>query len=79
MRSQGVGLADCARRLGLAVNTVKRYDRAEAPERLRRDAQYRPTLVDPYRDRSSGRSCRTWSRLPAWIAGGRSRIPTRSA
>ena len=50
LRSQGVGLADCARRLGLAMNTVKRYDRAEAPGRLRRAAQYRPTLVDPYRD-----------------------------
>jgi transposase len=49
LRSQGVGLADCARRLGLAMNTVKRYDRAGAPERLRRAAQYRPTLVDPYR------------------------------
>jgi transposase len=50
LRSQGVGLADCARRLGLAMNTVKRYDRAEAPGRLRRAAQYRPALVDPYRD-----------------------------
>jgi transcriptional regulator with XRE-family HTH domain len=50
LRAQGVGLADCARRLGLAMNTVKRYDRAEAPEKLRRAAQYRPTMVDPYRD-----------------------------
>jgi transposase len=50
LRAQGVGLADCARRLGLAMNTVKRYDRADAPEKLRRAAQYRPTLVDPYRD-----------------------------
>jgi transposase len=50
LRSQGVGLADCARRLGLAMNTVKRYDRAEAPAKLRRAAQYRPTMVDPYRD-----------------------------
>ena len=50
LRAQGVGLAGCARRLGLALNTVKRYDRAEAPEKLRRAAQYRPTLVDPYRD-----------------------------
>ena len=50
LRSQGVGLADCARRLGLAMNTVKRYDRAEEPEKLRRAAQYRPMLVDPYRD-----------------------------
>jgi transposase len=50
LRSKGVGLLDCSRRLGLSLNTVKRYDRAEQPERLRRAAQYRPTLVDPYRD-----------------------------
>ena len=50
LREKGAGLLDCSRRLGLALNTVKRYDRAEAPERLRRAAQYRPTLVDPYRD-----------------------------
>ncbi len=50
LRAQGVGLGDCARRLGLAMNTVKRYDRADAPGKLRRAAQYRPTLVDPYRD-----------------------------
>jgi transposase len=50
LRAKGVGLLDCSRRLGLALNTVKRYDRADAPERLRRAAQYRPTLVDPYRD-----------------------------
>ena len=49
LREKGVGLLDCSRRLGLALNTVKRYDRIEAPERLRRAAQYRPTLVDPYR------------------------------
>ena len=48
--SKGAGLLDCSRRLGLALNTVKRYDRIDAPERLRRAAQYRPTLVDPYRD-----------------------------
>jgi hypothetical protein len=29
LRSQGAGLLDCSRRLGLALNTVKRYDRAE--------------------------------------------------
>jgi transposase len=49
LRAQGVGLADCGRRLGLAMNTVKRYDKADQPEKLRRAAQYRPTLVDPYR------------------------------
>jgi transposase len=50
LRDKGAGLLDCSRRLGLALNTVKRYDRIDAPERLRRAAQYRPTLVDPYRD-----------------------------
>jgi transposase len=50
LRSQGVGLLDCSRRLGLSLNTVKRYDRADAPGRLQRAPQYRPTLVDPYRD-----------------------------
>jgi len=50
LRAQGVGLLDCSRRLGLAMNTVKRYDKADKPEKLRRAAQYRPTLVDPYRD-----------------------------
>jgi transposase len=50
LRSQGVGLLDCARRLGVTLNTVKRYDRAAEPERLQRVPKYRPTLVDPYRD-----------------------------
>ncbi len=50
LRSQGVGLLDCSRRLGLSLNTVKRYDRAGQPERLQRAPQYRPGLVDPYRD-----------------------------
>jgi transposase len=45
-----VGLLECARRLGLSMNTVKRYDRASEPERLQRVPKYRPTLVDPYRD-----------------------------
>ena len=46
---KGTGLLECARRLDLSLNTVKRYARAEQPERLRRAPQYRPTLVDPYR------------------------------
>jgi transposase len=50
LRSQGVGLLDCSRRLGVTLNTVKRYDRADKPERLQRVPKYRPTLVDPYRD-----------------------------
>lgn len=46
----GVGLGDAARRLGIAMNTVKRYARATKPEHIRRPPKYRPTLVDPYRD-----------------------------
>ena len=47
---KGAGLLECARRLDLSLNTVKRYARATQPERLQRAPQYRPTLVDPYRD-----------------------------
>jgi len=47
LRSKGTGLLECARRLGLPVNTVKRYDRATEPGRLQRVPKYRPTLVDP--------------------------------
>lgn len=47
---EGVGLLECARRLQLSLNTVKRYARTPEPQRLRRAPQYRPTLVDPYRD-----------------------------
>jgi transposase len=46
----GVGLLECARRLNLALNTIKRYARIGKPEQMRRAPQYRPTLVDPYRE-----------------------------
>jgi transposase len=46
----GVGLLECARRLNLALNTIKRYARIDKPEHMRRAPQYRPTLVDPYRE-----------------------------
>ncbi len=46
----GVGLLECSRRLNLALNTVKRYARHTEPERLVKAPQYRPTLVDPYRE-----------------------------
>ena len=45
-----MGLLDCARRLGWALNTVKRYARAATAEDLQRPPRYRETLVDPYRD-----------------------------
>ena len=48
--SQGVGLLDCSRRLGLALNTVKRYARMPEPTGLRIAPAYRPTLVDAYRE-----------------------------
>jgi Transposase len=47
---QGVGLLDCSRRLGWALNTVKRYARAATPEQLQRPPRYGRTLVDPYRE-----------------------------
>ncbi|MER5262694.1 ISL3 family transposase [Actinosynnema sp. NPDC002837] len=47
---QGVGLLDCARRLGVALNTVKRYTRMPEPHSTRIAPTYRPTLVDPYRE-----------------------------
>ena len=50
LRTRNVGLLECARRLNLSLNTVKRYDRASEPERLQRVPKYRPTLVDPHRD-----------------------------
>jgi transposase len=48
--SKGTSLRECARRLDLSLSTVKRYARADRPERLQRARQYRPTLADPYRD-----------------------------
>ncbi|OIK25561.1 ISL3 family transposase [Streptomyces malaysiense] len=47
---QGVGPLECARRLQLALNTVKRYARADRPERMPRVPKYRAGLVDPYRE-----------------------------
>jgi hypothetical protein len=47
---KGVGLLECARRLNLGLNTVKRYARHTEPDRMVRAPGYRPTLVDPYRD-----------------------------
>jgi hypothetical protein len=48
--NNGVGLLECAGRLDLALNAVKRYTRVPEPERLIRTPVYRPTVVDPYRD-----------------------------
>jgi transposase len=47
---QGAGLLECARRLGWALNTVKRYARAARVEDLQRPPRYRETLVDAFRD-----------------------------
>lgn len=47
---KGTGLLECSRRLGLSLNTVKRYARAAEPARMIRAPKYRATLVDPYRD-----------------------------
>jgi transposase len=50
LRARNLGLLECARRLNLSLNTVKRYDRASDPERVQHVPKYRPALVDPYRD-----------------------------
>jgi hypothetical protein len=50
LTGKGTGLLECSRRLGLSLNTVKRYARAAEPGRMIRAPRYRPTLVDPYRD-----------------------------
>jgi hypothetical protein len=50
LHAAGVGLLDISRRLNLALNTVKRYVRADQPERIQSVPRYRDTLVDPYRD-----------------------------
>lgn len=47
---EGHGLLECARRLGWALNTVKRYARAATADELQRPPRYRDTLVDPFRD-----------------------------
>jgi hypothetical protein len=49
LRAANVGLLECARRLNLSLNTVKRYDRPSEPGRLARVPKSRPTLVDPHR------------------------------
>lgn len=46
----GVSLCETGRRLGLALNTVKRYSRVSDPDQLIRPPQYRRCLVDPFRD-----------------------------
>jgi hypothetical protein len=44
---KGVGLPECARRPGVAPNTVKRYTPMQEPTAERRAPQYRATLVGP--------------------------------
>ncbi len=44
---RGVGLLECARRLQLALNTVKHYARADRPERMLRVPEYHASLVGP--------------------------------
>ena len=48
--AQNVGLLECSRRLGWALNTVKRYARAATAEQLARPPRYGRTLVDSYRE-----------------------------
>ena len=50
LTDKGTGLLECSRRLGLSLNTVKRYARAAEPGRMIRAPRYRPAQADPYRD-----------------------------
>jgi Transposase len=43
LTDRGTGLLDCSRRLGLSLNTVKRYARAAEPQRMPTDARRDPT------------------------------------
>jgi transposase len=47
LRSRNAALLECNRRLGLSMNTVRRYDRAGEPGRLQRVPKYRPTPAGP--------------------------------
>ncbi len=46
----GVGLLECSRQLGWALNTIKRYARAATAQELQRPPRYGRTLIDPYRE-----------------------------
>jgi transposase len=48
--ADGVGLLECARRLGWSLNTVKRYARAQKVEELLRPPRYGPCLLDAHHD-----------------------------
>lgn len=48
--ADGVGLLECARRLGWALNTVKRYAHAQKVEELLRPPRYGACLLDAHRD-----------------------------
>ncbi len=65
LTDRGTGLLECSRRLGLSLNTVKRYARAAEPERMIRAPRYRATMVDPYRDHLRARRASDPA-VPVW-------------
>ena len=65
LTDKGTGLLECSRRLGLSLNTVKRYARAAEPGRMIRAPRYRPTLVDTYRDHLRARRSQDPA-VPVW-------------
>jgi transposase len=65
LTDRGTGLLECSRRLGLSLNTVKRYARAAEPERMIRAPRYRATMVDPYRDHLRARRAADPA-VPVW-------------
>ena len=65
LTDRGTGLLECSRRLGLSLNTVKRYARAAEPERMIRAPRYRATMVDLYRDHLRARRAADPA-VPVW-------------
>jgi transposase len=65
LTDRGTGLLECSRRLGLSLNTVKRYARAAEPERMIRAPRYRATMADPYRDHLRARRAADPA-VPVW-------------
>ncbi len=64
LHSKGASLLACTR-LGLSMNTVKRYDRATEPGRVQRVPKYRPTLAGPTATTSASAAPKSPASRPA--------------
>ncbi|MGW2788010.1 hypothetical protein ACWC3X_43795, partial [Streptomyces populi] len=77
---RGVSMLECAHRLGVSLNTVKRHARHSEPDRMIRAPVYRACLVDAYRDHLRQRRCEDPAvPVPHLLAGIREQGHTGSA